>query len=92
MSPLVSEMMNIDFILKAQDLSIPALAKWIFSVCLNIHTLRLSGMSKKLNCLHYEIVRFKKLKILNVNADGASDLKEVTLIALSITTTLLTSL
>ena len=35
MSQLVSEMMKINFFLKSYDFSFSALAKWIFSVCLN---------------------------------------------------------
>jgi hypothetical protein len=89
MSLLVIEMMKINFILKASDLSFSALAKWILSFCLNIHDLSLNIQLKKLNCLHNEIARLKKLKKLDVKADGASDLTEVTSIALSITTTLL---
>ena len=91
MSLLVTEMINVNFILKASNLSISALAKWILSVCLNIHILRLNIQSKKLNCLHNEIGRLKNVKLLDVQAEGASDLKEVTLIAFRITTTLLTS-
>ncbi len=41
--------------------------------------------------LHNELARLTKLEELDVKATDASKLKEVTLIALSITTTLLTS-
>ena len=73
------------------DISIPALAQWILSVCLNIHTLTLTINWMTSNSFHEEIVRLKKLKELNVTTDDAIDLEEVTLIAFRITTTLLTS-
>ena len=87
-SLLVTEMMKINFILKSHVFSISVLLKWILSVCLNIHTLKLSGISK--GCQN-EIARLKKLKELEVWADKASRLNEVTLIASRIMTTLLTS-
>jgi hypothetical protein len=90
MSQLVGEMMKIHFILKLHDLSIPALAKWILSVCLNINYLQIR-YDELPQGLHNEIARLKKLKKLDVFAGGASDLKEVRLIACRITTTLLTS-
>jgi hypothetical protein len=69
--------------LKASDFSISALIKWILSVSLNIHTLRLYGKLEKLNDLHNEIARLKKLKELYISPFEASDVKEVTLIAFS---------
>jgi hypothetical protein len=89
-SLLVTEMININFILKATDLSISALSKWILSACLNIHTLSLYS-PKKPNGFRDEIARLKKLKELKVWVDKASDLKEVTIIASRIIATLLTS-
>jgi len=80
--------MKINFILKSHVFSISVLVKWILSECLNIHTLKLSGIPK--GC-HNEIARLKKLKELEVWADKASRLNEVTLIASRIMTTLLTS-
>jgi hypothetical protein len=91
MSQLVTEMININLVFKASDFPISALVKWILSVSLNIHTLRLHSKFVELNGLHNEIVRLKKLKELEVSAYKASDLKEVTLIAFRITTTLLIS-
>jgi hypothetical protein len=84
-------MMNINFILKVSDFSVSALVRWIFSVCINIHTLTLEVQLEKSNGFSNEIARLKKLKKLDVSAHKASDLKEVTLIAFRITTTLLTS-
>jgi hypothetical protein len=90
MSTLVSEMININFFLKAHDFSVPVLAKWILSECINIHTLKMSRISKIVNCCHNEIARLKKLKKIEVWVDEASDLKEVTLIGFRIATTLFT--
>jgi hypothetical protein len=78
MSLLVTEMMKINSILKSHDFSISVLVDWIFSACSNIHTVRLSGIS---NGCHNEIARLKKLKKLEVWAEKANDLNEVTLIA-----------
>jgi len=78
MSLLVTEMIKINFILKSHEFSISVLVDWIFSVCLNIHTLRLSGYS---NGCHNEIARLKKLKKLEIWAKKANDLNKVTLIA-----------
>jgi hypothetical protein len=91
MSQLVSEMININLILKSHDFSFSALAKWILSFCLNIHTLTLSLNWETSNSFLSEIACLKKLKKLDVMADSASDLKEVTLIAFLIMTTLFTS-
>ncbi len=88
---MVSEMMKINFILNSHDFSISALVKWILPVCLNIHYLQINIFYLPYG-LHYEIARLKKLKELDVRTAGGSELKEVTLIALSITTMLLTSL
>ena len=87
MSQLVSEMVKITFVLKSYDFSFSALAKWILSVCLNIHTFH----QIQSNGLHNEIARLKELKKLVVRTITASELKEVTLIASNIKTTLLTS-
>jgi hypothetical protein len=86
-------MININFILKASDFlfSISALVKWILSVSLNVHTLRLEVQSEMPKGFYNEIAPLKKLKKLKVKADKASELKEVTLIAIRIMTTLLTS-
>jgi hypothetical protein len=84
-------MMKINFIAKVHVLSIPALAKWILPVCLNIHTLTLYMDWETSNSIHDEIARLKKLKKLDVTVDKASKLKEVRLIAFRIMTTLLTS-
>jgi hypothetical protein len=78
MSLLVTEMMKINFILKSHNFSISVLVDWMFSACLNIHTVRLSGIS---NGCHNEIARLKRLKKLEVWVDEARDLNEVTLIA-----------
>jgi hypothetical protein len=83
-------MIKNNFVFKSHDFSISALVQWIFSVCLNIHTLQID-FHELPNGLHKEIARLKKLKKLDVTAKEASELKEVTLIALGITTTLLTS-
>ena len=91
MHQLVIGITNISFILKASDFPISALIKWILSTSLSIHTLRLYSKFVELNGLHNEIARLKKLKELMISAYKASDLKEVSFIALSITTTLLTS-
>jgi hypothetical protein len=93
MSLLVTEMKKIYFTLKSQDFSISELAEWILSVCLNIHTLKVY-FPIEMNGLFNEIGRFKTLKKLEVLAVHSSELKEfiyreVTYIALSITTTLL---
>jgi hypothetical protein len=88
MSLLVTEMININFILKTSDFSISVIVKWILPVCSNIHTLRLSGIS--IGC-HDEIARLEKLKKLEVWAKKANDLNKVTLITSRIMTTLLTS-
>ena len=79
MSLLVMEMNINYFILKLHEFSIPALAKWILSVCLNIHTMRVDIL-KESNDFFNEIARLKELKKLEVKADKASDLKEVILI------------
>ena len=83
-------MMTIDFIFKSHGFSISALVKWILSACLNIHTLQLKFPKQPKSFLN-EIGRLTKLKKLDVSADKASRLKEVTLIASNIKTTLLTS-
>ena len=83
-------MMTIDFIFKSHGFSISALVKWILSACLNIHTLQLKFPNQPKSFLN-EIGRLTKLKKLDVSADKASRLKEVTLIASNIKTTLLTS-
>jgi hypothetical protein len=75
--------------LKSHEFSISAFAKWILSGCVNIHTLKVES-PKQSNGLHNEIARLKKLKKIEIEAN-ASDLKEVTLIASRILTTLLTS-
>jgi hypothetical protein len=85
-------MMKINFISKVHDFSISALVEWILSDCLNLDFLELGLISKKASSFLNEIVRLKKLKELNISAYEASELKEVTLIAFRITTTLLTSL
>jgi hypothetical protein len=78
--------------LKSHEFSISGLAKWILSVCLNIHTLKVEiFILEQPNDLHNEIGRLKKLKKLKFSAYKASDLKEVRLIDLIIMTTLLTS-
>jgi hypothetical protein len=82
MSQLVSEMMKINFILKTHVLCISALVEYILSVCLNIHTLPVH-FSEVPSDFHYKFARLKKLKKLEVFADEASNLKEVTLIASS---------
>jgi hypothetical protein len=89
-SLLVTELMKIYLILKWHDLSISALIAWILSACFNIHTLKLELPKQPIE-LHNQIARLKKLKELDVSADDASELKEVTLIAFRIMTTLLTS-
>jgi hypothetical protein len=78
------------FHLKSKDFSISVLARWILSVCLNIHTIEVK-FPIQLNGLFNEIGRLKKLKKLDVTVYKASDLKEVTLILLIIMTTLLIS-
>jgi hypothetical protein len=88
MSLTVTELININFILKTSDFSLSVLVKWILSVCSNIHTIRLSGIS--IGC-HNEFARLKKLKKLEIWAEKANDLNKVTLIASRIMTTLLTS-
>jgi hypothetical protein len=70
--------------------SISALAKWILSVCLNIHYLQIQFFELP-NGFHNDIARLKKLKKLDVSVDEENDLKEVTLFALRIMITLLTS-
>jgi hypothetical protein len=90
MSLLVTEMIKIYFIFKSHDLSISALVGWIFSACFNIHSLKLELPKQPIE-FHNQIARLKKLKELDVSADDASELKEVTLIAFRIMTTLLTS-
>ncbi len=82
MSLLVSEIMKINFILKASDFSISALVKWILAACLNIHTLSLCLNWETPNSFRDEIVRLKKLKKLDVTTDEASNLELVTLISL----------
>jgi uncharacterized membrane protein YciS (DUF1049 family) len=71
-------MININFILKTSDFSLSVLVKWILSVCLDIHALRLSYFS---NDCHNEIARLKKLKKLEIWAEKASQLNKVKLIA-----------
>jgi hypothetical protein len=80
MSLLVTEMMKINFILKAHDFSISVVVKWILSACLNIRTLMLSDIP---HSFRNEIARLKKLKELQLSADSARALKLVTLIALT---------
>ena len=80
----VSKLMNINLISKVYDVSISALAKWIFPVCLNIHTLTLDMNCDTSNGFHNEIGCLKKLKKLDVTADEANNLIEVTLIASNI--------
>jgi hypothetical protein len=87
-SQLVTEIMQINLNSKVHDLSISELVKWILSVCLNIQTLQID-FPQNPNSFSNEIARLKKLKKLNLTALKASDLKEVTLIALRIKTTLL---
>ena len=60
-------MINIILIVKANDLSISALVKWILS-CLNIHSLSLQRLFEKLNDFLDEIARLKKLRKLDVSA------------------------
>ena len=57
-------MINIILIVKANDLSISALVKWILS-CLNIHSLSLQRLFEKLNVFLDEIARLKKLSKLD---------------------------
>jgi hypothetical protein len=90
MSLLVIEMMKVNFILKSHDFPISALISWIPPVCLSIHYLQIK-FPKLPNGFHNEIVCLKNMKKLAVSAVEASDLKEVTLILLIITTTLLIS-
>jgi hypothetical protein len=90
MSLLVTEVMKINFTLKSHDFSILVLAKWILSQCLDIHTLKVVSPKQWYN-FHNEMGRLKKLKKLDVLADEASQLKEVTLIASRIMTMLFTS-
>ena len=90
MSLLVNEMMTINFILKSHDFSISVFSKWILSACVNIHDLQIK-LPKQPNDFHIDIGRLKKLKELDVSADKASELKEVTLIASNIMPTLITS-
>jgi len=80
MSLLVTEMMKINFILKAHDFSISVVVKLILSACLNIRTLMLSDIP---HSFRNEIARLKKLKELQLSADSARALKLVTLIALT---------
>ena len=77
MSLLVTKMMKTNFILKSHDFTISVLAKWILSVCLNVHTVRVEIL-KQPNGFHNEIGRLKKLKELHVLTFKASELKEVT--------------
>ena len=88
MSLTVTEMININFILKTSDFSISVLVKWILSTCLNIHTLKLSDIP---HSFRNELARLKKLKELKAFADSARALKLVTFIALGFMTTLLIS-
>ena len=90
----VTELMCVEiyFILRAHDFSILALVKWILSASLNIHTIKLSGDWDTTNSFHNEIAHLKKLKELDVSVYCPSNLTEVTLIAIRIMTTLLTSL
>jgi hypothetical protein len=81
---------KINFIFKVDDLSISALVEWALSVGLNVYHLQIEFPNLP-DGFHNEIARLKKLKKLDVKADEASDLKEVTLNAFRITTTLLTS-
>ncbi len=83
-------MMNIIFILKSHHFFISALAKWFLSLCLNVHAIQVE-FPEPPESFHIEINRLKNLKELNIWVDHATELKEVTLIALSITITLLTS-
>jgi len=83
---MVTEMMKINFILKSHDFSISALVKWILSTCVNIHDLQITFLEKP-NDFHNEIgclKKLKKLKKLDVTADEANNLIEVTLIASNI--------
>jgi hypothetical protein len=88
---LVTEMISINFILKAIYFPISALVKWILSVSLNVQTLSLKNVKRTLNSLYHEIGCLEKLKELKVMAQSSSDLKEVTIVASRIITTLLTS-
>jgi hypothetical protein len=83
-------MMKINYNLKSNDYSISVLVKWILSVCLNMYYLQIEILDQS-DCLHNELARLTKLKELDLKATDASKLKEVTLIAFRITTTLLTS-
>jgi hypothetical protein len=78
------------FILKSPDFSVSVLVEWIISVCLNIHTLKIE-FPQHPNSFHNKIARLEKLKKLDVMADRANELKEVTFIAFRIMTTLFTS-
>jgi hypothetical protein len=89
MFQLVTEIININLILKATDFSISALVKWVLSACLNIHTLRLYSKFVKLNGFHDEIARLQKLKELHISPFEASELKLVTFIDFRIRTKLL---
>jgi hypothetical protein len=86
---LVTEMMNIIFILNSHDFSISALARWFLSLCLNVHAIQVE-FPEPPESFHNEINRLKNLKELNIWVDYATELKEVTLFALRITITLLT--
>jgi hypothetical protein len=89
MSPLVTEMMKINFILKSHDFPIPALTKWILSVCLKVHTVQVQFPQQPQ--FRNEIGRLNRLKKLDVSANDSSKLKEVTLIGFQIKTTRLIS-
>jgi len=84
-------MININFILKASDFPISALVKWILSVSLNVHSLRLGIKAEKLNSLLIELGCLKKLKKLTVWGDSSSAVIEVTIVISKIMTTRLTS-
>jgi hypothetical protein len=74
-------MKKIYFTLKSHDFSISVLARWILSVCLNIHTMRVEFPIQPNGFTKNEIGSLKKLKQLDVSANEASDLKEVRLVA-----------
>jgi hypothetical protein len=77
---LVSEFIKMFIFSFKSHLSFTEFVKWILPICPNIHTLKLRSIDQP-NDLHNDIIRLKKLKILDIVTIKGIDRKEVTCVA-----------